>query len=425
MDTSTTLRPGAAVDAESKTAELLASLNARMAVADRRIASKYPGDDGRPQPIHTVYIPGGTYTAETPSLWGRAALDVLETVNKPQVLAGILGVSEQVAADVLPRVRGKLATEPIEDLRVDFEDGFGQRGDDAEDDAVAQTAARLNMADAEGRAPRSWGIRFKSLEAVTRERGVRTLTQFLTAVCRDGIFPASCVVTLPKVTDISQVEAMAYVCDFVEKNLGLERGSVRFEIQMETPQSIISHDGTIAVPALLQAAEGRCTSLHYGTYDYTASCGIAAPYQSMDHPASDFAKEVMQVAVADTGVRLSDGATIDYPVGTEEQIRNGLHLHARLVRRSLERGYYQGWDMHPGQLVTRFAATFAFYRQGFFPAADRIAKYTMNPANSNDEPATVRALAGFVRRGYQCGAVTESEVQDATGSSLEHLLALA
>lgn len=422
MDTTQTLRPDAA---ESKAAELFSSLNARMAEADRRIARRYPGDDGSPQPIHTVYIPGGTYTAETPSLWGRAALDVLKSVDSPEVLAGILGITEQLAADVLPRVRSKLATEPIEDLRVDFEDGFGQRGDAAEDDAVAETAARFNKAAAEGCAPRSWGIRFKSLEAVSRERGVRTLTRFLSAVSYDGIFPVSCVVTLPKVTDISQVKAMAYVCDFVEKDLGLNRGSVRFEIQMETPQSIISHDGRITVPALLQAADGRCTSLHYGTYDYTASCGISAPFQSMDHPASDFAKEIMQVSVADTGVRLSDGATIDYPVGTEEQIRNGLRLHARLVRRSLERGYYQGWDMHPGQLVTRFAATFAFYRRGFSPAADRIAKYTMNPASSNDEPATVRALAGFVRRGYHCGAVTESEVRDATGISLEHLLNLS
>ncbi|NVN00697.1 aldolase [Arthrobacter sp. SDTb3-6] len=425
MDTTTTGRLGVGLDSDPNVSDLLTSLNARMAEADRRVARKYPGDDGIPQPIHTVYIPGGTYSAETPSSWGRTALSMLEAVGSPELLAGILGVPEQLAAEVLPRVRSKLATEPIEDLRVDFEDGFGQRGDVAEDNAVAETAARLSMAADQGLAPRSWGIRFKSLEMVTRERGVRTLTQFLTAVSRNGILTASCMVTLPKVTDVSQVAAMAHVCDYVEKDLGLKQGSVRFEIQMETPQSIISHDGTIAVPALLQAADGRCASLHYGTYDYTASCGIAAPYQSMDHPASDFAKDVMQVSVAGTGVRLCDGATIEYPVGTEKQIRQALGLHARLVRRSLERGYYQGWDMHPGQLVTRFAATFAFYRQGFFPAADRIAKYMANPASSNDEPATIRALAGFVRRGYQCGAVTEIEVRDATGSSPEHLIELS
>ncbi len=424
MDITTRKRQIWSADAAPETAALLQSLNARMAAADRRLLGTYPGDDGLPQPVHTVYVPGGTYTVDTPALWGSMALEMLETVSRPELLAGIIDVPEQLAAEVLSRVRTKLSTNPIEDLRVDFEDGFGQQGDAVEDTAVDETAATFARAAATDLAPRSWGIRFKSLEAATRERGVRTLTRFLAGVSKDGVLPPSCIVTLPKVTDISQVEAMTSVCEFVETTLGLEPRVVRFEIQMETPQSIIGHDGRIAVPALLQASDGRCTSLHFGTYDYTASCGIAAPFQSMDHPASDFAKAVMQVSVAGTGVRLSDGATISYPIGTEDQIRHGLRLHARLVRRSLERGYYQGWDMHPGQLVTRFATTFAFYRQGFPSAAERIARYTEDPAASNDEPATIRALVGFIRRGFQCGAVTESEVQVATGNSPGHLSAL-
>lgn len=407
------------------TAGLLESLNATMAEADRRLLGTYPGDDGRPQPVHSVYIPGGTYTVDTPALWGNLALELLETIAQPRLFSEIMDIPEHLAAEVLTRVITKLQTDPIEDLRVDFEDGFGHQSDSLEDSTVDETAATFSRAEATDSAPGSWGIRFKSLEAATRARGVRTLTRFLAGVSKDGILPPSCIVTLPKVTDPSQVEAMTSVCEFVEVSLGLQSGVIRFEIQMETPQSIIGHDGRIVVPALLRAASGRCTSLHYGTYDYTASCGIAAPFQSLDHPASDFAKSIMQVSVADTGVRLSDGATINYPIGTEEQIRHGLRLHSRLVRRSLERGYYQGWDMHPGQLVTRFATNFAFYRQGFVSAAERIARYAENPAASNDEPATIRALAGFVRRAFHCGAVTAAELEAATGTTPGQLSTLA
>lgn len=56
------------------------------------------------------------------------------------------------------------------------------------------------------------------------------------------------------------------------------------------------------------------------------------------------------------------------PVGSPEQVRAGWVLHSGLVRRALERGYYQGWDLHPAQLPSRFAATYAFYRPSADPA---------------------------------------------------------
>src|SRR3954452_7564450 len=100
---------------------------------------------------------------------------------------------------------------------------------------------------------------------------------------------------------------------------------------------------------MVSAAEGRCTGLHYGTYDYSAALGISAAHQSMEHPAADHAKAVMQVAAAGTGVRLSDGSTNILPVGDRTAVHAAWRLHARLVRRSLERGFYQGWDLHPAQ----------------------------------------------------------------------------
>ena len=137
--------------------------------------------------------------------------------------------------------------------------------------------------------------------------------------------------------------------------VGLADGAIRFEIQVETPQAICGPDGTALVARMVHASAGRCTSLHYGTYDYSASCGIAAAYQSMEHPAADHAKAVMQVAAAGTGVHLSDGSTNVLPVGDRDAVHAAWRLHGRLVRRSLERGFYQGWDLHPAQLPSRYA----------------------------------------------------------------------
>ena len=144
---------------------------------------------------------------------------------------------------------------------------------------------------------------------------------------------------------------------------------------METPQAIIGADGRALIAPMLHAAAPRCTGLHYGTYDYSASCGIAAEYQSMEHPAADYAKAVMQVAAAGTGVHVSDGSTNVLPVGDRSAVQAAWRLHARLVRRSLERGIYQGWDMHPGQLPTRYAAVFLFYRHGLPSAVARLRSY--------------------------------------------------
>ena len=206
--------------------------------------------------------------------------------------------------------------------------------------------------------------------------------------------------TLPKVTAVEQVEALVHAAERLEAALGLGAGALRFEIQVETPQSILGPDGTALVARMVHASAGRCTGLHYGTYDYSAYCGIAAAQQSLEHPVADHAKAVMQAAAAGTGVRLSDGSTNVLPVGSPDEVRAAWANHLRLVRRSLERGYYQGWDLHPAQLPTRFAATFAFYREGWAAAAARLRTYVeRRESGVLDEPATARALADFLLRG--------------------------
>ena len=406
---------------------LTSDLDTRLADADSALAHQFPGERATRQPVHTVYVPADRYDADLVPRWGQEALKALhEHGGNATDFAATLGLPGELADDVVARVRRKLEQEPIEDLRIDFEDGYGPRADADEDAAVDASVKGLRASLASGAAAPFHGIRFKSFEAPTRARGVRTLARFVEGLADGGVLPGGFVVTLPKVTSVDQVEAMVHACEVIESGVGLASGAIGFEIQVETPQAIVGPDGSALVARMVHAAAGRCTALHYGTYDYSASCGIAAAYQSMEHPAADFAKAVMQVAAAGTGVRLSDGSTNILPVGDRNRIHAGWALHARLVRRSLERGYYQGWDLHPAQLPSRYAATYAFYREGLPAAAERLRNYVGQvDAGVMDEPATARALADFVVRGLDCGAVDDAEVSSLTGIDRPRLDALA
>nr|WP_235032535.1 aldolase/citrate lyase family protein [Actinacidiphila yanglinensis] len=392
-----------------------ARIGAALAATDAELARRYPGEPATRQPVHTVYVPADAFHAGTVRAWGDQALAALDAhAPDPAALGAVLGLDGALAADVYDRVRAKLRDEPVEDLRIDFEDGYGPRPD-AEEDAAAVTAARtVTAAVADGTAPPFVGIRMKCMEAAVRERGIRTLDLFLTALLDGGALPTGLVLTLPKVTFPAQVAAMADLCEAFERAADLPEGRLGFEIQIETTQAILGPDGAATVPALIDAARGRATALHYGTFDYSAACGVSAAHQSPDHPAADHAKAVMQVAAAGTGVRLSDGSTNVLPVGSTTDVHSAWRLHYGLVRRSLARAYYQGWDMHPAHLPTRYAATYAFYREGLAATTARLAAYT-TPSGAPtpavlDEPATARALATHLLRGLDCGALTPTEL---------------
>lgn len=408
----------------SLTGQIHAELSEWLAPHDAHLARAYPGQDASRQPVHTVYVPADRYTAGLARAWGEQASEALEAAGGMRTFLDVVGVAEDLRPAVAAQVEAKLATEPIEDLRIDLEDGYGDHGD-AEDDVVLAAAAHLRTELETGVSTPFVGIRFKSLEAPTRARGLRSLDLFLTALAGSGDLPAGLALTLPKVTAPVQVEAMAGVCAALEQSLGLAPGRLRFEVQIETPQAVLAADGTAGVAQMVHVGAGRVSALHYGTYDYSASLGIAAAYQSMEHLAADHAKAVMQLAAAETGVRLSDGSTNIVPVGPDEQVHHAWALHARLVRRSLEGGYYQGWDLHPAQLPSRFAATYAFYREGFDTAAERLRVYlARDDGGVLDEPATARALAWFLRRGLDCGAIAAAELADGSGLTEADLTAL-
>ncbi|MEM9491055.1 MAG: phosphoenolpyruvate kinase, partial [Myxococcota bacterium] len=259
-----------------------------------------------------------------------------------------------------------------------------------------------------------------------------------------GTVPGHFVITLPKITHPEQVTVLADVLDELERSLGLDAGAIPIELMIETTLSVIGPDGTCALPALLAAARGRCTGAHFGTYDYTADCGITAAHQHMTHPACDFARNLMQVACAGTGVFLSDGATNIMPVGPHKPGRDGAaltpeheaenrasvhaawHLHVAHIRHSLSRGFYQGWDLHPAQLPTRYAAVYDFFLRGLDAASTRLSNFVAKAAQATlvgdvfDDAATGQGLLNFFIRGINCGALSEDEAL-ATGLSLEEL----
>ncbi|MFD5430143.1 DUF6986 family protein [Streptomyces sp. NPDC127084] len=391
------------------------AIGASLAPVDAELARRYPGDPGTRQPVHTVYVPGEVFAAGTVRSWGDQALAALdEHAPDAGALARVLGLSRELAGPVYDRVRAKLEREPIEDLRVDFEDGY--RGTDEDTDA-ARAARLLAAADSDTTAPYT-GIRMKCMEAAVRDRGMRTTDVFLSGLMAQGGLPGGLVLTLPKVTYPEQVTAFVRLLEAFEKAHGLADGRIGFEIQIETSQAILAADGTATVARMIDAAEGRATGLHYGTFDYSACLGVSAAYQASDHPVADHAKAIMQVAAAGTGVRVSDGSTNVLPVGSTEHVHEAWRLHYGLTRRALARAYYQGWDMHPAHLPTRYAAVFAFYREGMAAAAARLAAYAARAEGDiMDEPATAKALGGYLLRGLECGALDESEVTGLTGLS--------
>ena len=261
-----------------------------------------------------------------------------EYAPDPHTLAEALGYTRDLAERIYPRVVNKLSSEPIEDFRIDFEEGFGERSDE-EEDHFAQGAA-------------------------------------------EEVAPATC-------------------CRSISSS--------------------------------------RCRKSR------RSACGIIAGHQHLLHPACDLAKHMMQVALAGTGIWTSDGATNILPVGPHraspdapltpaqlDENRRAVHhawrLHAEHVRHSLVDGFYQGWDLHPAQLPTRYAAVYAFFLEGLDAASERLRNMLQRAATAtltgeirDDDAPTGQGTLNRFERAMNCGAITEEAAVEMTGLTLPEL----
>jgi citrate lyase beta subunit len=386
-------------------------------------ARRFPGDSHRRQPVHTVYGGAQLFSAGTTAKLGRLAAAAFDQyAGDPSVLASVLGMPDELAGVVHQRVREKLVSEP--------------------DGHAVKAAAEMAKAMADGALPPFVGIRVKALTAEAHRRSIRTLDLFITTLIETaGRLPDNFLITLPKVVLAQQVSVFADVLSRLEQKLGIPGGTLRFEIMIESTRSIVAADGRFAMPLFLDAADGRLAGAHFGAYDHTASCGITSANQDMLHQACDFARNMMQAAFGGTGVFLSDGATNIMPVpvhrgeGLDDrqlaENRSAVHrawqVHYGHVRHSLENGFYQGWDLHPAQIPTRYSAVYAFFLEGIETAAVRLRNFVAEAARATmvgdqfDDAATGQGLLLYFVRAVNCGAVSADFAARLTGLSIEQL----
>jgi len=441
-------------------------------------ARRFPGDGPERQPVHTVYGGAHLFKSDTTVKLGALALRALrEYAPDPFIFARAIGLTGAerlpeglaetesmlkslerdsravrtvnepawLAHTIYARVIEKLQREAIEDFRIDFEDGYGNRPDEEEDGHAAAAAREVAIGMANKTLPPFLGIRIKPFSQELLRRSIRTMDIFLTTVVQEsgGKLPPSFFVTLPKIQLPEQVTLLADLFDALEPRLGLPAGSLKLEFMIETTQSIVNARGGSNLPLFLEAARGRATAAHFGTYDYTASCNITAAYQVMDHPMCDFARNMMQVAYAGTGLWLSDGATNIMPLAphrasaghalTPDELRENrqvVHrawrLHVDHIRHSLINAYYQGWDLNPAQLPTRYAAVYSFFIESLHAATERLRNFIEKAGQATlvgdvfDDAATGQGLLNYFIRGVNCGAITEEEALG-TGLTLDEL----
>jgi citrate lyase beta subunit len=414
--------------------------------ANRAVAAAWPAESGNRQPVHTVYGGAHLFRADTARKLGAAALAALEQyAPDAATLARALGLDPASATAVYPRVLDKLRREPVEDYRLDFEDGYGPRPDAEEDGHARSAAGEVAAGHAAGTLPPFIGIRIKPMSKELHARSLRTLDLFVSslAAATKKRLPPVFIVTIPKLMSPAHVSAVARTCDVLERRLRLPRRTIALELMIETPQSILAADGSSVLRALVAAGGGRVIGAHFGTYDYTALCGITAAWQHMRHDACDFAKHMMQVALAQSGVRLSDGATNIMPIAphrespgrpltdaerreNQDTVHRAWKTHFDDVTHSLVNGYYQGWDLHPAQLPTRYAALFAFFLAARPAATARLRNFVDRAAQATlvgdvfDDAATGQGLLNFFARAVSAGALTMEEACE-TGLSMEEI----
>ena len=423
--------------------ESMQEITRRLESAHASFAARYPGESGRRQPVHTVYGGAHLFKSDTAPRLGALALRAFEKyAPDAKTFAMVLELQDNLADTIYNRVAEKLRREAVEDFRIDFEDGYGTRSDTEEDGHTVSAAREVAKGLEAGTLPPLIGIRIKTFSEELHARSIRTLDLFLTTLIEQtgGRLPENFVVTLPKIVSPAQVAILADIFDLLEPRLNLPANSLKMEMMVETTQSLINERGEANLPKLLEAARGRCLAAHFGTYDYTASCSITAAYQDMLHPACDFARNMMQVSFGGTGIWLSDGATNIMPVPPhrgeltakqEEENRTVVHrawkLHYEHIRHSLVNAFYQGWDLHPAQLPTRYAAVYTFFLEGLDAASERLRNFVAKAAQATlvgdvfDDAATGQGLLNYFLRAINCRALTEQEAQDLTSLTLEEL----
>ena len=451
-----------------------AKIFGQLSVANLAFQQKYPGDTGKRQPVHTVYGGANLFTFDMAEKMGKGALshvaqyasnfcifakaieleghealptgadDVKALEERLSKMDSSAGKSDPawMSYTIYNKMVAKLQREPLEDFRIDFEDGFGNRSDEEEDQFAEKAALECAKGLKAGTLPPFIGIRIKPFTEDLKDRGLRTMDIFVSTLAAEtgGKLPENFVVMLPKVTIPDQITALIDLFEVIEANSDIPAGTLKMEIMVEQTQAIMDVEGKNPLRKYMDASRGRMVATAFGTYDYTASCNITAKYQTMAHPVCDFAHHMTRVALGHTGLMLADGATNVMPIGPHrgddlsnaETLENMEVVHRAWktgydhVRHSLYNGFYQGWDLHPAQFPVRYAAVYGFFLESYEDAADRLRNFMKAAARVTlsgdifDDAATGQGLLNYFIAALNCGAITEAEAL-ATGLTMDEL----
>jgi citrate lyase beta subunit len=431
------------------TGEELQPILKQLTESNQKLEAQFPGEVSGVQPVHVVYGGAHLFRRNTIDKIAEIALRSLEQFapNSETFRNALQATWDcELAETIFQRVKHRLQHSPVEDYRIDFEDGFGIRCDAEEDATASSAASEFAAAISSGHMSKLSGIRVKSLSNEWAGRSIRTLEIFLQTIHKKlgGSLPDGFVVTFPKIQSSEQVEAIDRILGAIESRLKLKERSIKVELMTESPQALFDQKGHVALPALIHAAQGRCRGIHIGSYDYTASCDITAAHQDMHHPLAVFALHLLKNSTAGRGIWLSDGATTLMPLPIHRPSQDGhqlteiqknenqqaahraWRLSFRHISESLANGIYQGWDLHPAQIPVRYAAVYGFFLQSLAAARERFASFMTQAARAStvgqqfDDAATGQGLLNYFVRGIKCGAISASEIEP-IGLSLDDI----
>lgn len=282
-----------------------------------------------PQPVHTFYGGAHLFKYNTAKKMGEIALrgvnsyakngDELVRIfvtdnNQSQSNEARTQHDKALFAKIHSRLVNKLQTEPLEDFRIDFEDGYGVRSDEEEDEEAVRVAQETRKAIGENTLPKMFGLRIKPLNKTYLERALRTLEIYFSNLLKDGgTLPKGFTVTAPKIENPCETEILNNALTMIENKYGLPLNSIFADLMIESPPAVF-YEGKLNIDSIVDAAGERCLSINIGIYDFTSMLGISAQSQEYKHPFAGLLRTILKPLSVQKNVYLVDGATHVLPV---------------------------------------------------------------------------------------------------------------
>lgn len=216
----------------------------------------------------------------------------------------------------------------------------------------------------------------------------------------------------------AQIPVLGTLLDSYEIANGLEPGAIPIEVVIASNAGVIDNTGRVILRDLARSTQ-RIKTIYFDGSAYLTSIDVPAAHHHTRHEACNFMRQLLKLALADTGIALSDlSVPREYNASDPASIRRAWREHFNNVTYALADGFYHGIDHSPAMLPARYAALFSFYIEALPAQAEAFKK-----ALRTDTPDLVSAqkTLNFFLRGLDCGGLELDEVVIATGLSPDEL----